>query len=261
MWDDEDGYHHFDFPDYAYVRNEYGNYETMWGDPVMKIPKKNLGYSKKEELRSTYGEDAIHESDVPIETRILVDLYDENEISGDHRRFFYDIEVSSEDGFPDPHEARQKITSLAYFDEAGERKTVLILDEGGELERKTENGIEIVPYCSEKALLEGILKHWQKANPTIISGWNIDGFDNPYLYNRLERVFGEDKANKLSPIEKVKEKRISGSDRNGYEFAGISSLDYYRIYQNFTFSEEPSYSLDHISNKELDRGKVEYEGM
>lgn len=261
LWDDEEGMNKFEFPDYAFVRNEYGDYETMWGDPVMKIPKKNLDGRKRKELQDAYGEDAIHESDVPIETRVLVDFYDDNEISDGHRRFFYDIEVATDGGFPEPSEAKQKITSLAYYDEAGERKAVLILDEGGELDRKTENGIEIVPYRSERALLEGILKHWQKANPTIISGWNIDGFDNPYLYNRLERVLGEDKANKLSPIEKVKEKRISGSDRNGYEFAGISSLDYIRIYKNFTFSEQPSYSLDYISNEELDRGKVEYEGM
>lgn len=267
LWDSEEGYQNFDFPDYAYVRNEYGNYETMWGDPVMKIPKKNLGYSKKEELENTYGENAIHESDVPIETRILVDLYDENEISDGHRRFFYDIEVSSEAGFPDPQEARQKITSLAYYDEASEKRVVLILDEDGEIEEKTHftgeagNTIWIEPFEKEHELLKAIIRHWRAADPTIITGWNVDRFDNPYLYNRLKRVLGESQAKKLSPINKVREKRISGADDTGFEFAGISSLDYYRIYQNFTFSEEPSYSLDHISNKELDRGKVEYQGM
>jgi DNA polymerase elongation subunit (family B) len=174
----------------------------MWGDPVMKIPKKNLGYKKKEELRQTYGENAVHEGDVPIETRVLVDLYDENEVSDGHRRFFYDIEVSSEGGFPDPAEARQKITALAYYDEASDHKAVLILDEDGELERKTEDGIEIIPFRKEQKLLKAIIRHWRDANPTVITGWNIDGFDNPYLYNRLERVLGEEEANKLSPIEK-----------------------------------------------------------
>ena len=260
LWDDEEGLKNFDFPDFAFVRNEYGDYDTMWGDPVMKMPKKNLDGQKRAELKEAYGDDAIHESDVPIETRVLVELYDENEISDNHRRLFYDIEVSTEGGFPDIEEADKKITALAYYDEARENKAVLILDEDGELEQKTEDGIEIIPFLTERKLLRAIIKHWREANPTIISGWNIDSFDNPYLYRRLKKVLGEKEANKLSSINKVKEKKLPGGE-TGFEFAGISSLDYYRIYKNFTFSEEPSYSLDHISNKELDRGKVEYEGM
>lgn len=173
LFDDEEGYHKFDFPDYAYVRNEYGDYETMWGDPVMKVPKENLTYRKKRELWDVYGkENAIHESDVPVSTRILVDLYDDEEISEGHRRMFYDIEVSSEGGFPEPAEASNEITSLAYYDEARDKRTVLILDKDGELEQKVENGIEIVPYETEERLLQGILEHWREVDPTIITGWN-----------------------------------------------------------------------------------------
>lgn len=256
LWDDEEGYNKFEFPDYAFVRNEYGEWETMWGDPVMKIPKQNLDGRKKSELYDTY-DDPVHESDVPIETRILVDLYDDEEISDNHRHFFYDIEVSSEEGFPDTDKAEQKITSLAYYNEADDRKAVLILDEDGEVARKEKKGIEIIPFADEKSLLWGILEHWREADPTIISGWNIDFFDNPYLYRRLERVLGEEKANKLSPIGKVRYHK----NRERFTFAGISSLDYLQIYKNFTFSEQPSYSLDYISNDELDRGKVEYEGL
>lgn len=258
LWDDEEGYQKFDFPDYLFARNEYGDWETMWGDPVMKVPKKSLSYQKKQELKDAYGEeDAIHESDVPIETRVLVDLYDSNEISDGHNHFFYDIEVSTDGGFPDIDTADKKITSLAYYSDAKSRRAVLILDEEEEVERKIQDGVEIIPYFTEKELLEGILSHWQEADPSIISGWNIDFFDNPYLYRRLKRVLGEDKANKLSPIEKVRWHK----NRERFTFAGISSLDYLQIYKNFTFSEKASYSLDNISNAELDRGKIEYEGM
>lgn len=260
IWCDQEGYQKFDFNDYAFVRNEYGEWETMWGNPVMKIPKKNLSYGKKQKLKSAYGESAIHESDVPIETRVLVDLYDENRISEGHRRFFYDIEVATEGGFPSPDKANQKITALSYYDEASGRSVVLVLDESGEVEEANHSDIEIFTYSEEERLLKAILKHWRSADPTIISGWNNESFDDPYLYNRLKKVLGEDKANKLSPIGKVREKRIQGGE-TGYKFAGIASMDYLQIYKNFTFSQEPSYSLDHVSNKELDRGKVEYEGM
>jgi len=257
LWDSKEGYNKFDFPDYAFVRNEYGDYDTMWGNPVMKIPKQNLSYSKKEELNDTYGEDAIHESDVPIETRILVDLYDENEISDGHRHFFYDIEVSSEGGFPNVEEADKKITSLAYSDQASDRQAVLILDEDDSIQDPHRSDIEIHTFNRERELLEAILKHWREADPTIISGWNIDFFDNPYLYRRIKKVLDEDKADRLSPIGEVRYHK----NRERFTFAGISSLDYLQIYKNFTFSEQPSYSLDYISNDELDRGKVEYEGI
>ena len=261
IWCDEDGYQKFDFRDYAFIRNEHGDWETMWGDPVMKIPKKNLSYGRKQKLKNAYSEDdAIYESDVPIETRVLVDLYDENRISEGHRRFFYDIEVATEGGFPSPDKANQKITALSYYDEASSRSAVLVLDESGEVDGANHSDIEIFTYSEEERLLRAILKHWRDADPTIISGWNNSDFDDPYLYNRLKKVLGEDKANKLSPIGKVREKRTP-SGESGYKFAGIASLDYLNIYENFTFSQEPSYSLDYISNKELDRGKVEYEGM
>jgi DNA polymerase elongation subunit (family B) len=231
----------------------------MWDNPVMKIPKKNLTYQKKKEVEQLYGDDAIHESDVPIETRVLTDLYDNEEISDGHRRFFYDIEVSSEGGFPNVKQADKKITSFAYYDEARDKRAVLILDEDSELEDPGQGEVDVIPLDTEYKLLETILKHWREADPTIIVGWNNDLFDNPYLYRRLKKVLGEDSANKLSPIEKVGTKKVNREET--VDFGGISSLDYMRIYRNFTFTEQPSYSLDAISSSELDRGKVEYEGL
>ena len=144
----------------------------MWGNPVMKIPKKNLSYGKKQKLQSAYGESAIHESDVPIETRVLVDLYDENRISEGHRRFFYDIEVATDGGFPSPDKANQKITALSYYDEASGKSAVLVLDESEEVKEANHSDIEIFTYSEEERLLRAILKHWRDADPTIISGWN-----------------------------------------------------------------------------------------
>ena len=102
-------------------------------------------------------------------------------------------------------------------------------------------------------------KHHQKyleINPTILSGWNIDGFDVPYLYRRLARVLGQEEANRLSPIGHAYfhpfKKRIV--------IAGVSCLDYLVLYKNFTYSVEPTYRLDAIGRKEVGIGKIEYEG-
>lgn len=232
----------------------------MWGEPVIKVPKSNLSWSKKRELEDIYGEDAIQESDVPITTRVLTDLYDDHEPSSGHRKLFYDIEVASEDGFPDPEDVEEKVTSLAYYDEARGKKAVLILDEKREIEEPHREDIDIETFESESKLLEGIIEHWRDADPTIISGWNNTEFDEPYLYGRIKKILGEEKANKLSPIGKVRYNERN-DEYEDYTFAGISSLDYLKIYKNFTFSEQASYALDYVARDELDRGKIDYEGM
>jgi len=232
----------------------------MWGEPVMKIPKSEMSWSKKKELEDVYGEDAIQESDVPITTRVLTDLYDDHEPSTGHRKLFYDIEVASEGGFPDPEDVEEKVTSVAYYDEARDKKAVLILDEKGEIEDPHRKDVDIETFDSEPDLLRGIVRHWREADPTIISGWNNTEFDEPYLYGRIKKVLGESMANKLSPIEKVRYNERN-NEYEDYTFAGISSLDYLKIYRNFTFSEQPSYALDHVAREELGRGKIDYEGM
>ena len=165
----------------------------MWGNPVMKIPKKNLSYAKKQKLKGAYGEDAIHESDVPIETRVLVDLYDENRISEGHRRFFYDIEVATDEGFPSPDKANQKITALSYYDESSSRSAVLVLDEDEDIDKANHSGIEVFTYSEEERLLKGILKHWRNADPTIISGWNC--------VPTSSLVWGEDEIKPIRSLE------------------------------------------------------------
>src|SRR5690606_7981370 len=112
--------------------------------------------------------------------------------------------------------------------------------------------IEIRTFKLETDLLEAFLDAYEGINPTIITGWNLDGFDVPYLYNRIKRLLGERQANRLSPIGIVEYNGF----RNRHIIAGVSSLDYLELYKLFTYTQESSYTLDAISKKELGRGKV-----
>lgn len=85
---------------------------------------------------------------------------------------------------------------------------------------------------------------------------NCDWFDIPYFYNRAKKIVGERQANKLSPIGIVKWSKLN----NTYKIYGVSSLDYMRLYKNYTQNEQPSYSLDFISILELCHGKIKYNG-
>ena len=59
------------------------------------------------------------------------------------------------------------------------------------------------PIRQKKTYVENFLKYYLNVKPTIITGWNIDGFDIPYLYNRIYNTLGDDIANCLSPINHI----------------------------------------------------------
>jgi DNA polymerase elongation subunit (family B) len=97
---------------------------------------------------------------------------------------------------------------------------------------------------------------YEMINPSIVTGWNIDFFDTPMLYNRIKRLMGEKQANRLSPIGQC----FWSPYRKRYFMAGVSYLDYITLYKNYNFGELPNYRLDTIAQKELGRGKIEYQG-
>jgi len=111
-------------------------------------------------------------------------------------------------------------------------------------------------FGSERELLMKYLTYVESVNATIWTGWNIDFFDVPYLYNRIKNVCGENQANRLSCIGKT----YWSPYRNRYSIAGVSIMDYIGLYKRYNFGLESSYTLNHIAMKELGRGKVEYEG-
>ena len=49
-------------------------------------------------------------------------------------------------------------------------------------------------------MLQRFFARYREINPTIISGWNTEKFDVPYLYNRACKVVGMNVASMLSPI-------------------------------------------------------------
>ena len=119
-----------------------------------------------------------------------------------------------------------------------------------------KNNVDIKFFNTESELLKSILRYWMDVKPTIVTGWNTNNFDIPYLYNRISKVLGEEFANALSPIQIVK----YNPNKKMYRIAGVSSLDYLDLYRKFTYTQQSSYRLDHIGTLEVGLGKVEYEG-
>ena len=209
---------------------------------------------KKVTPRQAKEYDEAFESDVMPEMRFLVDTYtDSDEMSEGHRVMFFDIEVEVTDGFPEPSKAQNKVTSIAMYTKHDGKYRVYVLGDGKD---NVKDEVDIRFYKTESELLKEFLRYWIDVKPTMITGWNTNGFDIPYLYNRISKVLGEEFANALSPIQIVK----YNPNKKMYRIAGVSSLDYMDLYRKFTYTQQSSYRLDHIGTIEVGIGKVEYEG-
>jgi len=245
IWDDTLGYRSFPYTRYAYERATKGEYTSIYGDRLTKIYK----FTKEDP--------DLFESDVPETTRTLVDLYStSDDPSVGHVILTYDIECEMTSGLPNPSEATNELTSIALHDSATNQYWVLVMDKKGLMQEKVVNNAIVIPFKHEEDMLLKYLNLYEYINPSIVTGWNIDYFDTPMLYNRIKRLLGEKHANRLSPIGEC----FWSPYRKRYFMAGVSYLDYIELYKKYNYGELPNYRLDTVAQIELGRGKVEYQG-
>ena len=245
IWDDEKGYFVLPYKRYAYVKDRAGTHVSLYGDKLRKV------YKFQPDTPNLF------ESDVPPETRVLVDQYgDSEEMSVNHNIMIIDIEVEVTEGFPMPEDANNKITSIATYDSNTDTYYAFVLDDKAKLNLQSENNVIIKRFDTEYELLQKFMVEYLKWRPTIITGWNIDTFDMPYLYNRISKVAGSNVADMISPIQTVKWNKY----RKRYLFAGVSCLDYLGLYKLFTYTQLSSYRLDAVAEHELSENKIEYTG-
>jgi DNA polymerase elongation subunit (family B) len=251
LWDDKSGYQTMPYRKYAYKKDPNGQHRSMYGDRLTRI-----GSWDKDESEDLF------ESDIPETTRVLVDMYDSDLPSTGHTVMTFDIEVEMITGLPNTKEAQNEITAIAAQDNISRVYEVFVLDKKRKIKDNAKNfnkdgrKVNVHVFDNEKNLLLAFLDYYEEINPTILTGWNIDFFDIPYLYNRIRNVAGEGHAKRLSPIGQC----FYSPYRDKWSFGGVSILDYLNLYKTYTYTLESSYTLNYIATKELKRGKVEYEG-
>jgi DNA polymerase elongation subunit (family B) len=168
-----------------------------------------------------------------------------------------DIEVGSENGFPDPYQANEPITAICIKYVGGETVVFGCGD-------YNKQGDEIYIQCKDEVtLIKKFLQMWQDRCPDIISGWNIKFFDIPYIYNRTTRLLGEDEAKKLSPWNIVNQRKVMamGRENIAYEMLGVATWDYIELYRWYApgGKSQESYKLDNIANVEIGENKLSYD--
>ena len=164
-----------------------------------------------------------------------------------------DIEVACENGFPNPHDAEEPLLSITIKNHAN--KQIFVWGVG---EYKTSrNDVSYVNCDNEKELIFEFLKFWSLNQPDIVTGWNTEFFDIPYLCNRIKKICGEDDLKKLSPWRSVQSRNVinMGRSHQVYDIQGVAALDYLDLYRKFTYTNQESYRLDHIAYVELGERK------
>ena len=177
------------------------------------------------------------------------------------RTFTIDIEVSSEEGFPEPGEAAHPITAICLHDSITDK---FITFGNGDWSRQDSvltdsdllDKVVYVPCNSERQILDFFIKYWSDHYPQIVTGWNTQSFDMPYIHNRMVKL-GFD-VKRLSPwgLTRIKEFPTKQGTQMRVEITGIDDIDYLDRYKKNAVQE--SYRLDHIANIELGEKKLDY---
>jgi DNA polymerase elongation subunit (family B) len=247
--DDKTGWSEFKYHRPRFKIDPNGQYQTLDGKRANAVTK----YDWKD--------NSLYESDLDAYTSVLIDRYKDSDDTAEWQNIVYfDIECEIA-GALTPElikNAPTKITSIAVYDNTTQKYYCLILDEKKQLQTVNEENRAIIPFPHEHDLLHAFLNLWEQLDPTIITGWNTEYFDVPFLYYRIENQLGASEASRLSPLRKVKFGQYIND--SPVSLAGVNHLDYMLLFKKYNAKQEPSYKLGDIGEKYVGLAKIEYEG-
>ena len=170
---------------------------------------------------------------------------------------FIDIETYSPDAFPDPQDPNDTINIITIFDTISKK----FYSWGLKPYTAKTPDVVYVACKTEEELLRKFVDFFSKDYPDILSGWNSEFFDIPYVINRVNKVLGEDAMKRLSPIGSLRSRTFMGKygrEQVKWHIEGLSCVDYLDIYKRFCQTLRESYKLDAIGEIELQERKIDY---
>ena len=172
------------------------------------------------------------------------------------RVFNVDIETAAENGFPDIETADQEILAISLKDSHTGRIIVF----GARPFDNKDPQVDYLHFRTENGMLQAFLEYWIENYPDVITGWNVQLFDIPYIAGRIDRVLGDRYTRFLSPWRLISRREIyiKGRKQIAYDLPGIATLDYLELYRKFTYSNQESYKLDYICSVELGEKKLDH---
>ena len=247
-----------------YYKDTRGKYESIFGDKLSRYQTTNGKAFKKE--KKLYSSQQLFESDINPVFRCLEDNYLGKEPPKLNTAFF-DIEVDfdKDKGFADPSDPFNPVTAIAiHLSWIGRticlvcKPNTLTAESAAEICGKFEDTLLM---NNERELLQTFLDLIDDAD--VMTGWNSEGFDIPYMVNRVARVLGKEhtrRFNLWNQYPKRREFERYGKVQETFDTIGRLHLDYMQLYMKYTYHEMHSYSLDAIGEYELGERKTEYQG-
>lgn len=246
------------FPIELFIEGRRKDAKGLRGESLSRIEFTNIA-DAQEFIREYENISPIH-GQTSLIHQFLAQRYPD-EIEFDINRFviaIIDIETKFENGFPSPDCADQEVTAITLKCFNDEKFVIW-----GTKPYKVKNENNEYILCeSENDLLVKFVNYWNQLKPDIVTGWNIQGFDIPYLINRITNVLGEKTASRLSPFHPYTNRvftqiNIQG-DQKSYRILGINVFDYIELYKKFSTKKLERYSLDFVSHVELGERKIDY---
>lgn len=178
-----------------------------------------------------------------------------------------DIETKS-DIMPDPSDPIWEIDQIGIRDRRNNQYYSFSLydwnpDDCHERVRDIAHLVNHTKFNSEQELLLAFIDWWRENPPHIVTGWNVSGFDVPYICARLEYLWSAKTYKRLSPYGKVSIRTFTNEYHNeqvSYNIDGVEVLDYLQLYKKFVLDPRPNYKLGTIGEIETGKSKIEYDG-
>lgn len=247
-----------------YYPDSAGAYKSLWGDPLQKVTCRSGKTFYRE--KKMHADKQLYESDINPVFRCLEDNYLNAEAPVLNIGFF-DIETdfNKKLGFAPPEDPFNRVTAISLHLSWLEKTICLVCKPDTLTKERAQEIVNKFPDTilmdTEEELLIAFLDLIDDVD--VMSGWNSEGFDIPYLVNRITRVLGKDYTRKFclwDEYPRPREFEKYGKSQVTYDTVGRVHLDYLALYQKYTYHEMHSYSLDAIGEYELNERKVAYEG-
>ena len=247
-----------------YYPDHKGKHRSIYGDPVSRFStRKRQEFEKEKRIHSGK---KLFESDVPVVFRCLSENYLKADVPKLHTCFF-DIEVDfdPEKGFSPTSDPFNPVTAISLYLDWQDTLVTLVIapkhmspETAQEISNEFEN---CMLFTNEKDMFDVFFQLIEDSD--VMTGWNSEGYDIPYMVNRVTRVMSKDDTRKfclMSQLPKPRTYERFGKEEQTYDLVGRIHLDYLQLYKKYNYESRHSYKLDAIGEMEVGENKTQYEG-
>ena len=247
-----------------YYSDPKGKQRSIYGDPVSRFSTRKRAEFEKE--RRIHSNKQSFESDVNVVFRCLSENYLNVEPPKLHTCFF-DIEVDfdPERGFSPTDDPFNAVTAITLYLDWLDQLITLAIPPRHMTDETAQELIKDFPntflFRSEIEMFDTFFDLIEDAD--VLTGWNSEGYDVPYMVNRVTRVMSKNDTRRFCLMGQLPKSRTYerfGKEERTYDFVGRIHLDYLQLYKKYNYESRHSYSLDAIGEYELGERKTQYEG-